>query len=68
MKQTTHIEFNREKNKKDPKFEVGHQVRISRHKNTFTKGCIWSSSKEDFIFKTLKILCLWVKKLIECFT
>ena len=40
MKQTTHIEFNREKNKKDPKFEVGHQVRISKHKNTFTKGCI----------------------------
>ena len=31
------IEYNEEFNKKDPKFKVGDQVRISRYKNFFLK-------------------------------
>ena len=32
------VECNEESNKKDPKFEVGDDVRISNYKNIFAKG------------------------------
>ena len=32
-------EYNEESNKKVPKFKVGDQVRISKYKNIFAKGC-----------------------------
>ena len=32
------VEYNEESNKKDPKFEVGDDVRISNYKNIFAKG------------------------------
>ena len=34
----TYNEFNKENNKKDPKFEVGNHVRISKCKTIFAKG------------------------------
>ena len=38
VKSSTYIDFNKENNKEDPKFEVGDYVRISKHKIIFAKG------------------------------
>ena len=38
VKSNTHIDFNKENNKEDPKFEVGDHVRISKYKNIFAKS------------------------------
>ena len=38
VKSGTYNEFNKENNKKDPKFEVGNHVRISKCKTIFAKG------------------------------
>ena len=38
VKSGTYIDFNKENNKKDPKFNVRDHVRISKYKNVFTKG------------------------------
>ena len=33
-----YAEYNKDSNKKDPKFKVGDHVRISKYKNIFAKG------------------------------
>ena len=38
VKSNTHIDFNKENNKEEPKFEVGDHVRISKYKNIFAKS------------------------------
>ena len=38
VKGDTYINSSKEVNEKDPKFEVGENVRISKHKNIFAKG------------------------------
>ena len=38
VKDNTYIDFEKEINNKDPKFEVGDHVRIYKYKNIFTKG------------------------------
>ena len=38
MLKIIYIDSNKEVNDKDPKFEVGDHVRISRYKNIFAKG------------------------------
>ena len=38
VKSNTHIDFNKENNKEDPKFEAGDHVRISKYKNIFAKA------------------------------
>ena len=40
VKSSTYINFNKENNKEDPKFEVGDHVRIPKYKNTFAKRYI----------------------------
>ena len=35
VKSSTYIDFDKENDKKDPKFEVGDHVRISKYKNIF---------------------------------
>ena len=40
IKSSTYIDFNKENIKKDPKFEVGHHVRILKCKISFVKGYI----------------------------
>ena len=35
VKSNTHIDFNKENNKEDPKFEVGDHIGISKYKNIF---------------------------------
>ena len=37
IKDNTYIDSSQEVNDKDPKFKVGDHVRISKHKNIFTK-------------------------------
>ena len=39
IKSSTHIDFNKENNKEDPKFKVGYNIRISKYKNIFAKVC-----------------------------
>ena len=43
---STYIEFVIENNEKDPKLEVGDQVRISKYKNIFAKGNVPNLSEE----------------------
>ena len=38
IKSSTYIGFNKENNKKGPKFKVGDHIRISKHKNIFAKS------------------------------
>ena len=38
VKPDLYAEFNVDSNEKDPKFQVGDQVRISKYKNIFGKG------------------------------
>ena len=46
---STHIDFNKENNKEDSKFEVGDHVRISKYKNIFPKRYIPNWSEEVFV-------------------
>ena len=51
----SYVEYNENSNKKDPKFKVCDDVRISNYKNIFAKGYIL-------------LLMIWiVKKLLEVF-
>ena len=56
VKDNTYINADKEINNKDPKFKVGDHVRISKHKNIFTKGYVPNWSEEVFVIKNLKIL------------
>ena len=53
VKTSTYIDFSVEGNDKDPKFKIGHHVRILKYKNIFSKGYTpnWS---EAFVIKTIK--------------
>ena len=53
VKDNTYIHFGKESNNKDPKFQVGDYVRISKYKNIFAKVYTpyWS---EVFITKKIK--------------
>ena len=48
------VECNEEENKKDPKFQVGDHVRISKYKNVFAKGYAPNWSEENFVIKKVK--------------
>ena len=46
--------YNRFANKKNPKFKVGDNVRISKYKNIFAKGYTLNWSEEFFIINKIK--------------
>ena len=50
-------EYNDESNEKNPKFEVGDHVRISKYKNIFAKGYAPNWSEEIFVVKKNKKYC-----------
>ena len=52
------LNSSKEINDKNPKFKVGDNVRISKHKNVFAKGYTSNWSEEVFVIKKLKMLCL----------
>ena len=56
VKSSTYIDFGIENNEKNPKFQVGDQVRISKYKNIFAEDYTTNWSEEIFVIKKLKIL------------
>ena len=59
VKDNTHIDFCKENNDKDPKFQVGDHVRISKYKNIFAKGCTLNCSEEVFAISKTKNTAPW---------
>ena len=51
LKSGTYIDFNKENNKEDPKFEDGDRVRTTKYKNIFAKHYAPSWSEEVFVIK-----------------
>ena len=57
VKWITYIDFNKENNKKDPKFNVGGYVRFSKYRNIFAKVYFPNWKVKKFLWlKKLKIL------------
>ena len=50
----SYAEYNENSNKKDPKFKVGDNVRISKYKNIFAKGYTPNWSEEVFVISKIK--------------
>ena len=55
----SYAEYNEDFNKKDPKFKVGDNVRISKYKNIFAKGYTPNWSEEVFIIDKIKNTVPW---------
>ena len=54
VKSNSYAECNVDFNEKDPKFQVGDHVRISKYKKTFTKGYAPNWSEEVFVITKIK--------------
>ena len=54
-----YAEYNKDSNKKHPKFKVGDYVRISKYKNIFAKGYTPNWSEEVFIVSKIKNIVPW---------
>ena len=59
VKDDSFAEYNEESNEKDPKFEVGDHVRISKYENIFAKGYTPNWSEEMFFVKKIKKTVPW---------
>ena len=55
----SYAEYNEDFNKKDPKFKVGDNVRISKYKNIFAKGYTPNWSEEVFVVSKIKNTVPW---------
>ena len=53
-KDDSFIEYSKESNKEDPKFEAGDYIRIYKYKNIFSKGYTPNWSEEIFIVNKVK--------------
>ena len=51
VKDNTYVNFGKDVSDKDPKFQVGDHVRISKYKNIFAKGYTPNRSEEGFVIK-----------------
>ena len=51
VKSDTYIDFNKENNMEDPKFEVDSHVRISKYKNIFADGYAPNWHEDVFVIK-----------------
>ena len=54
-----YFEYNVNSNDKDPKFQVGNHVGISKYKNIFLKGYTPNWSEEVFVIKKIKNIVPW---------
>ena len=54
-----YAEYNKNRNKKDPKFKVDDHVRISKYKNIFAKGYTPNWSEEVFVISKTKNTVPW---------
>ena len=59
VKGNTYIDFDKEVNDNDPKFNVGDHVRMSKYKNIFAKGYTPNGSEEVFVIKEIKNTVPW---------
>ena len=59
VKSSTYINFGVENNEKDPKFEVGDQIRISKYRKFFAKGYTPHWTEEVFVIKKDKKTVPW---------
>ena len=59
VKDNACIDFNKKVNDKDPKFQVGDHVRISKYKNIFAKEYTPNWSEEAFVIKEVKDTVPW---------
>ena len=59
VKGNTYIDFEKEVNDKDPKFNVGDFVRISKYKNIFAIGYTPNWSEEVFVVKKVRNTVPW---------
>ena len=59
VKSGNYIEYNVNSNDKDPKFQVGDNLRISKYKNIFAKGYTPNWSEEVFVIKEVKNTVPW---------
>ena len=59
IKLNTYVYFNKENNKKAPKFKVGDNVKISKYKNIFAKVYIPNWSENVFVIKKVRNTVLW---------
>ena len=64
VKDNTCINTDKEVNNKDPKFNVGDHVRISKYKNIFPKGYNPNWSEEAFVMKKVKNTVPWIMLLM----
>ena len=53
------VEYAEESNKEDPKFRVGDNVRVSKHKNIFAKGYTSNWSEKFFILSKTQNTVPW---------
>ena len=60
IKDNAYIDFGKEVNDKDPKFQFGDHVRISKYKNIFAKGYTPNWSEEAFVIKEVKNTVPWI--------
>ena len=54
-----YAKYNDPSNKKTPNFKVGDNVRISKYKSVFTKGCTHNWSDEVFVLYNIKNAVPW---------
>ena len=54
VKDNTYIDYIKEANDEDPKFEVGDNVRISKYKSIFAKGYTPNWSEKVFVIRKIK--------------
>ena len=60
VKVNTYIDFDKEGNNKNHKFQVVDQVRISKYENIFAKGYSPNWSEESFVIKKFKNTVPWI--------
>ena len=61
----SYAEYNEDFNKKDPKFKVGDNVRISKYKNIFAKGYTQNWSEEVFAVSKIKDTVPWTYEISD---
>ena len=59
VKSNTYINSSKEINDKEPQFEIGDFVRISKYQNIFGKGYTPNWSEEDFMIKKIQNTVPW---------
>ena len=65
IKSNTCIDSSKEINDKNPNFDIGDNVKVSKYKNAFAKGCTANSSEENFMIKKVKSTVPWTYVIID---